>query len=358
MKKIIAILVFIFIGFSDVFAASELEKINAQIVQTQRQNQQLEKRVKSSMRAVESTKKKLVDAADHVSALEEQRDIMVRRIAELDAQHDALIQIMERDRQHIADAAAGILFVASNPSFDSVDMHNYVLTAAILSGAADQFNDEITRADEQIRQLKEIRRLRTAEKKKLDKTAQKYADEKTQLDKLLRARAAQNEDLRNQQAVLQKKLRDMSARAKSISELSEWVGNSQMSGDARLSRRKLNQPVRGRVVVRYGEKSALGLKSDGWRISTRGDALVMAPADGVVKFADGFRGFGRVVIISHKNGFNTVMANLGDINVMVGQDVLAGEPVGRMSSDKPEMYLVVRRGATVIDPARLFKEDN
>ena len=83
----------------------------------------------------------------------------------------------------------------------------------------------------------------------------------------------------------------------------------------------------------------------------------MAPADGVVKFADSFRGFGRVVIMSHKNGYNTVMTNLGNIDVMLGQEVLAGEPIGRMNPDKPEMYLEVRRGNKAVDPARLFKEE-
>lgn len=174
---------------------------------------------------------------------------------------------------------------------------------------------------------------------------------------MLQRRAAQNQKLKTEQAALQKKLRELSARAKSISELSAGVGSSQMSGDSRFSFRKLNQPVRGRVVVHFGEKTALGLKSDGWRIRTRGAALVMAPADGTVKFADSFRGFGRVLIVSHKNGYNTVMTNLGDIDVMVEQDVLAGEPVGRMNPDKPEMYLEVRRGNVAVDPARLFRED-
>ena len=151
-------------------------------------------------------------------------------------------------------------------------------------------------------------------------------------------------------------MRELSARAKSISDLSAGVGSSHMSADASFSRRKLTLPGRGRVGVRFGEKTALGLKSDGWRVRTRGDALVMAPADGVVKFADSFRGFGRVVIMSHKNGYNTVMTNLGDIDVTLEQEVLAGEPIGRMNSDKPEMYLEVRRGNNAIDPARLFKE--
>ena len=72
--------------------------------------------------------------------------------------------------------------------------------------------------------------------------------------------------------------------------------------------------------------------------------------------ADNFKGFGKVIIMSHKNGYNTVMTNLGSIDVMVGQEVLAGEPVGRMDSSKPEMYLEVRRGNNAVDPARLFKE--
>jgi septal ring factor EnvC (AmiA/AmiB activator) len=51
------------------------------------------------------------------------------------------------------------------------------------------------------------------------------------------------------------------------------------------------------------------------------------------------------------------MTNLGNIDVMLEQEVLAGEPVGRMNPDRPEMYLEVRRGNNAIDPARLFKED-
>ena len=186
--------------------------------------------------------------------------------------------------------------------------------------------------------------------------AKKYTNEKNELDKLLKTRSAQNEKLKNQQAALQDKLKQLSTRAKNISELSAGVGSSQMSSDAKFSKRKLNIPVRGKLVVRYGEKTALGLKSDGWRIRTRGNTLVMAPADGIIKFADSFRGFGKIVIMSHKNGYNTVMTNMGSIDAIVGQEVLAGEPIGRMNENRPEMYLEVRRGDKSIDPARLFNE--
>lgn len=356
MKKLVLFLM-IALATGPARATSELSRINAQIEQTKQQNKKLTQRVQTSEREVASTKKKLVRAGEQVSNLEEQRGAVARKIAELDAQRDKLQKSLDANQTRISDAAASILFVASHPSFDTDNMREYVLTSAVLSGAAARFDDQIQTATKQIQELAKIRDARAIEKEKLDRTAKKYAAEKNQLDKLLRTRAAQNEQLKSEQAALQKKLRELSARAKSISELSAGVGSSQMSGDARFSYRKLNQPVRGRVVVHFGEKTALGLKSDGWRIRTRGDALVLAPADGTVKFADSFRGFGRVVIMSHKNGYNTVMTNLGDIDVMVGQDVLAGEPIGRMNPDRPEMYLEVRRGDAAVDPARLFKEE-
>lgn len=357
LRFVLALAIFVG-GANSVFAApSELDKIQTQIKQTEQKNKQLEQQVKTSDRDVAKTKKQLVTAAGKVSSLEEMRAAISKKIAELDARRAVLSAELDQNQARVADAAAGMVFIAANPSFDSENMHNFVLTAAVLAGMSDGFDEQIRDASQKIAELDKIRDARAVEKEKLDRTAKKYADEKDLLDKLLRRRSAQNEKLRNEQMATQQKLRELSARAKNISELSAGVGSSEMSSDARFSIRKLNMPVRGRVVVRFGEKTALGLKSDGWRIRTNSEALVTAPADGVVKFADSFKGFGRVIIISHKNGYNTVMTNLGNIDVVVGQEVLGGEPVGRMNPNKPEMYLEVRRGDKAVDPARLFKEN-
>lgn len=339
------------------FAANnELAKIQNQIKQTELQNKKIEQQLKTSTKDVEKTKKQLVKTADRVSSLEEQRGALMKHIAELDTQRNIINSELAKSYDGIADATASMLFIAFNPNFDSQTMHDYVLTSVLLSSASDKFDEQITDATQKLKELDKIHDERTNEKEKLDRSTKKYTNEKKELDKLLKTRSAQNEKLKSQQIALQDKLKKLSARAKSISELSAGVGSSEMGSDAKFSKRKLNVPVRGRLVVRYGEKTALGLKSDGWRIHTRGDALVMAPADGVIKFADSFRGFGKVVIMSHKNGYNTVMTNMGSIDAAVGQEVLAGEPIGRMNENKPEMYLEVRRGNKSVDPARLFNE--
>lgn len=337
-------------------ASNELTKIQNQIKKTEQQNKQIEQKLKNSNRDVEKTKKQLVKTADRVNNLEEQRGVLIKHIAELDKQRDKINADLIQNHDAITNATAGMLFVAMHPNFDAKNMHDYVLTNTILASAANQFDVQIMDATKKLRELDTIHEQRTIEKEKLDRSAKKYSNEKRELDKLLKTRSAQNQKLKNEQIEIQKKLKKLSAAAKNISELSAGVGSSAMSGDAKFSKRKLNTPVRGKLVVRYGEKTALGLKSDGWRIRARGNALVMAPADGVVKFADSFRGFGRVIIMSHKNGYNTVMTNMGSIEAMVGQEVLAGEPIGRMNENKPEMYLEVRRGKNSVDPANLFNE--
>ena len=337
-------------------ANNELSKIQNQIKQTEQKNKQIEQQLKTSARDMEQTKQKLVKTADKVNTLEEQRNALSKRIAELDAQRDKINAELAQNYAGLTDATSGMLFIASNPNFDAQTMHEYVLTSAILASATDKFDSQIMDATQKLKELNKIHEQRVIEKEKLDRSAKKYSTEKNELDKLLKTRSAQNEKLKNEQIEIQKKLKKLSAAAKSISELSAGVGSSVMTGDAKFSKRKLNTPVRGRLVVRYGEKTALGLKSDGWRIRTRGDALVMAPADGVVKFSDSFRGFGKVIIMSHKNGYNTVMTNMGSIDVLVGQEVLAGEPIGRMNENKPEMYLEVRRGKNSVNPAHLFNE--
>lgn len=340
-----------------VMANNELAKIQSQIRQTEQQNKKLEEQVKKSDKNIAQTKQDLVRTAGRVSSLEEQRGKMQNKIDELDAQREKISKELATNKSRIFDSVSGILYMANHPNFDVRDMHEYVLASAVLSGVSRQFDAEIKKASEQLDELERIIQERSIEKEKLDRSAKKYTLERNALDKLLKTRSAQNEKLKSQQIALQQKLRALSERAKSISELSAGVGSSEMSADERFSRRKLNLPVRGRIIVRFGEKTALGLTSDGWRIKTRGDVLVTAPADGIVKFADTFRGFGRVVIISHKNGYNTVMTNMGRLDVVPNQEVLAGEPIGRISADKSETYMEVRRGNKAVDPARLFKEE-
>ena len=115
----------------------------------------------------------------------------------------------------------------------------------------------------------------------------------------------------------------------------------------------LTQPVRGRLIGRYGESSNFGNTVRGIRLETRSEAQVVTPFDGKVVFAGPFRTYGQVLIIEHRGGYHTILAGLGLVDVVVGQWLLAGEPVGLMATpkvDKPILYVELRRDGQPINP--------
>jgi septal ring factor EnvC (AmiA/AmiB activator) len=71
------------------------------------------------------------------------------------------------------------------------------------------------------------------------------------------------------------------------------------------------------------------------------------------------------LIIEHGGGYHTVLAGLDRVDAVVGQFLLAGEPVGVMgsggapsdaasASGRPRLYLELRRDGQPIDPVPWF----
>ena len=118
-------------------------------------------------------------------------------------------------------------------------------------------------------------------------------------------------------------------------------------------------PAAGRVIRRYGQDLGYGQSAKGVTIRTRDDAQVVAPFDGKIAFAGSFRDHGLILIIQHSGGYHTVLAGFARVDVVEGQWLLAGEPVGIMSAAvsgaKPELYVELRRGGQPINPLRWIK---
>ena len=83
-------------------------------------------------------------------------------------------------------------------------------------------------------------------------------------------------------------------------------------------------------------------------------APVRAVADGDVRFAGWFRGFGRLVILDHGDEYFTVSGHLSEMSVEVGDRVARGELIGAVgetgSLSGPQLYFEIRRGGEPLDP--------
>jgi murein hydrolase activator len=123
------------------------------------------------------------------------------------------------------------------------------------------------------------------------------------------------------------------------------------------------RPVSGPISREYGSSDSYGGTSRGISIRTRPKAVVVSPADGWVAFAGPFRSYGRLLIINAGGGYYLLLAGMDQINVDVGQFVLAGEPVatmgqaslvspaaGAIESNDPVLYVEFRKDGGSVDP--------
>jgi len=91
-------------------------------------------------------------------------------------------------------------------------------------------------------------------------------------------------------------------------------------------------PVEGRVTSSFGERldpfNGEGAFHAGVDISSEYGRPIIAPADGIVEFADFMSGYGRLVKLDHGHGIETRYGHLSSFAVAAGQRVERGQVIG------------------------------
>jgi septal ring factor EnvC (AmiA/AmiB activator) len=120
----------------------------------------------------------------------------------------------------------------------------------------------------------------------------------------------------------------------------------------------LAPPVEAPVVARFGkvrDEFGTEIVRKGVEFAARAGDPVRGVADGVVRFAGWFRGYGKIVIVDHGDDYFTVSGHLEEIAVSVGERVERGSPLGSAgatgSLEGPRLYFEIRRGGQALDPA-------
>lgn len=122
-------------------------------------------------------------------------------------------------------------------------------------------------------------------------------------------------------------------------------------------------PVSGTLLKSFGTPDGFGGFEKGISLATRPSAAVSSPTDGWVAFSGPYRTYGQLLIINGGGGYYVVLAGLTQVNVVVGQFVLAGEPVASMGDGsaktaaaiaigaaQPILYVEFRKDGVAIDP--------
>jgi murein hydrolase activator len=159
------------------------------------------------------------------------------------------------------------------------------------------------------------------------------------------------ERLKSQQSGLEKLLRELRRAIEKFP-----IDNN--DAFARL-RGKLAWPVGGKLVARFGEPRAGGVKWDGVLVATERGAPVHAVYGGRVIYADWLPGLGLLTIVDHGEGYMSLYGHNERLYKAAGERVSAGDTLGSAGdsggSNRPELYFEIRKGGKAVDPRPWFK---
>ena len=119
-------------------------------------------------------------------------------------------------------------------------------------------------------------------------------------------------------------------------------------------------PVSGRIVSPFGkyfnpEFDAV-VENTGIQIQAERGTPFQAVAAGMVRYADWFKGYGKLVILDHGQGYYSLYAQAADLSVGEGQKVEAGQVLGMVGDTGPVegsgLYFEIRQKGKPLDPVK------
>jgi len=128
------------------------------------------------------------------------------------------------------------------------------------------------------------------------------------------------------------------------------LGNGPTASPSAVATPAFQLPVQGRLVAGFGTVTPGAPLSRGISLGARGGAQAVAPGAGRVAFAGPYRGYGAIVIIDHGGGWTSLVTGLAQLDVRVGQQLVAGSPLGIAGPGRPVITLELRRDGQAVNP--------
>lgn len=122
-------------------------------------------------------------------------------------------------------------------------------------------------------------------------------------------------------------------------------------------------PIEGPITGSFGERidpfNGEGAFHSGIDIGSAYGQSIVAPADGIVDFADFMGGYGRAIILDHGRGITTRYGHLASFAVFPGQHVHRGDTIGYVGasgrSTGPHLHYEVRINDVPVNPHKYLR---
>ncbi len=388
--------------------SQDLNTIQQQIQAGQAQQAELKAKADALDKEIADLQASAIKAAGQVQDTESQVTQLEDTLAALSDEEKQKTEALESERGKLTRAVLAMQRLSTQPPeallFSTQAPIDAARTARLLSLITPALDARARALQSDLNELTEMRQEMAQRRDELAGAVSKLAAENTKLAALINKKAAVQQSTLAQSAAAQSKLDKLASQAKNLQDLVDRLnkakaetGPAEPEGTpqtASLSppvtvpatpgrmqqpagyrnfpdaaqigpQNVVFAPARGHIVTHFGDTTETGGTSKGLVLETRPGAQIVAPFDGRIAFEGPFRSYGQILIIEHGGGYHTVLAGLDRVDAVVGQYLLAGEPVGVMGSGgetgdaasatgRPRLYLELRRDGQPIDPVPWF----
>ncbi|HVO01823.1 MAG TPA: peptidoglycan DD-metalloendopeptidase family protein [Candidatus Cybelea sp.] len=395
--------------------AQDLTTIQQQIQAGQQQQEQLKAQAAALDLEIADLQAAAVKAAGKVQDTEAKVTELEDTLAALSQEEKTKTKALAAERNRLTQAVVALQRLSSEPPeamlFSTQSPIDAARSARLLGVITPALDARARALQSDLNELQEMRQQMAEQRDQLASAVDQLAGENARLSDLIGKKAEAQRSTLAESASTQSKLEKLAGQAKNLQDLVDRLNKAKaetgpaapqapdISGNTQLasaqpgpkSAERMQQPAdfrnfpdadhidgqnavfapaRGRILTHFGDPTDSGGISKGLVIETRPGAQVVAPFDGRIAFEGPFRSYGQILIIEHGGGYHTVLAGLDRLDAVVGQWLLAGEPVGAMAqsgdspagaqpgaappTERPKLYLELRRNGQPIDPVPWF----
>lgn len=375
------LIVGILFGGTEVLSApnpttNDLKQVEAQLLRERLTQKESERKAAVLNKEVQSVQGQLVSAAKKIQSHEDRLSLLEQKKIELEERQAHLEQRLNLSNKQLTRIMKGMQTLALRPTellifqkktpvdmFRSRNLMRYSLP--VIGQMRDQ-----TKAD--LAELSSVRQEISQKMQDIQKTYMDLKDESEQMNRLLQQKQLMQIQYTAYYNDSKKKAEALAAKARDLKDLLQKLEKQRreakkkrppkasakpvLAGAFAKTYSHLSWPVSGTITQHFGDQTASGVHAKGLTLKTRPKATITTPYDGTVLFAGPFQNYGQLMIIDHGDEYLTVLSGFGSMDVSVGQEVLAGEPIGAMSQNNTNLYLEMRYRGQAIDPEPWFKK--
>lgn len=368
---------------------SELKAVEQQLDQSQSRQSEIAAEMQALAAEADALSAKLIGVAQKIQANEARISAGEDRIAKLNAQHEDIKNDLAAKQDVLAELLAALQRLEQNPPpaliVDPGDILGALRGAMMFGAVVPEMRNEAFNLVQKLERLDNIRAKLAIERDDLKAEIAKLEASREELEELGERKKQLLAESGTRLNEERERAKELANKAENLKQLLASLAEERTRAQAREeaedrkkrealmkprlafteAKGRVDYPVQGQILRRYGQADGFGGKTKGIFIATRADAQVTIPADGRVEFAGSFRSYGELLILNAGSGYHVLLAGLEKISVETGQFVRAGEPVGEMGESaapgtltgdavpdkRPVLYIEFRKNGEAVDSA-------